>query len=55
MPDARTERELMDRLWKRVHPLLPPPAPQVKLKLTGTKTYKTGIMSLDYTILYDAA
>src|SRR5438067_1302455 len=26
MPGARTERELMDRLWDRVRPLLPPPA-----------------------------
>lgn len=25
MPDARTERELNDRLWERVRPLLPPP------------------------------
>lgn len=24
MPDAATERELNDRLWDRVHPLLPP-------------------------------
>jgi transposase len=30
MPDARTERELMDRLWDRVRPLLPPPPPQPK-------------------------
>lgn len=28
MPDARTERRLMDRLWERVRPLLPPQAPQ---------------------------
>jgi transposase len=27
MPDAATERELMDRLWDRVRPLLPPPPP----------------------------
>ena len=27
MPDARTERELNDRMWDRVRPLLPPPAP----------------------------
>lgn len=25
MPDARTEQELMDRLWERVRPLPPPP------------------------------
>ena len=30
MPDARTERELMDRLWERVRPLLPPQPPQPK-------------------------
>lgn len=28
MPDAATERALMDRLWDRVRPLLPPQAPQ---------------------------
>jgi transposase len=28
MPDAATERELMDRLWDRVRPLLPPPPPK---------------------------
>ena len=27
MPDARTERELSDRMWRRVAPLLPPPRP----------------------------
>ena len=31
-------------------PLLPPPAEQTKLKLTGHKVYKTGIVSLEYTI-----
>ena len=31
-------------------PLLPPPAKQTKLKLTGHKVYKTGIVSLEYTI-----
>ena len=30
MPDASTERELMDRLWDRVRPLLPPPPPHPK-------------------------
>ena len=30
MPDARTERELMDRLWDRVRSLLPPSPPQPK-------------------------
>jgi len=29
-------------------PLLPPPAPQTKLKLIGHKVYKTGIVSLEY-------
>jgi dihydrofolate reductase len=31
-------------------PLLPPPARQTKLELTGHKVYKTGIVSLEYTI-----
>ena len=31
-------------------PLLPPPAQQTKLKLTNHKIYKTGIVSLEYTI-----
>jgi dihydrofolate reductase len=31
-------------------PLLPPPAKQVKLKLTGHKVYKTGIVSLEYAV-----
>ena len=31
-------------------PLLPPPALQTKLKLTNHKIYKTGIVSLEYTI-----
>lgn len=31
-------------------PLLPPPARQTKLKLTGQKIYKTGIASLQYEI-----
>jgi dihydrofolate reductase len=30
--------------------LLPPPARQTKLKLTGHKVYKTGIVSLEYSI-----
>jgi transposase len=30
MPDAKTERELMDRLWDRVRPLLPPAPPHPK-------------------------
>src|ERR671916_2433956 len=32
-------------------PLLPPPARQTRLKLTGHKVYKTGIVSLEYSIL----
>ena len=32
-------------------PLLPPPAKQVKLKLTGHKVYQTGIVSLEYSVL----
>ena len=32
-------------------PLLPPPAKQTKLKLTGHKVYKTGIVSLEYAVL----
>jgi dihydrofolate reductase len=31
-------------------PLLPPPAKRVKLKLTGHKIYKTGIVALEYEI-----
>jgi dihydrofolate reductase len=31
-------------------PLLPPPAQQVSLKLTGHKVYKTGIVSLEYAV-----
>ena len=31
-------------------PLLPPPAKQAKLKLTGHKTYKTGIVALEYAV-----
>ena len=31
-------------------PLLPPPARQTKLKLTGHKVYKTGIVSLEYSV-----
>jgi dihydrofolate reductase len=30
--------------------LLPPPAMQTKLKLTGHKVYKTGIVSLEYSV-----
>ncbi|MBA4066888.1 MAG: hypothetical protein C0501_24915 [Isosphaera sp.] len=30
MPDAATERDLNDRLWERVRPLLPPPPPHPK-------------------------
>lgn len=33
-------------------PLLPPPARQTKLKLTGHRVYKTGIVLLEYTIDY---
>lgn len=32
-------------------PLLPPPAKRTKLKLTAHKVYKTGIVSLEYTVL----
>jgi dihydrofolate reductase len=31
-------------------PLLPPPANRAKLKLVGSKTYKTGILSLEYEV-----
>ncbi len=31
-------------------PLLPPPANRIKLKLTGHRVYKTGIVSLEYAI-----
>jgi dihydrofolate reductase len=31
-------------------PLLPPPAKQTELTLTGHKVYKTGIVSLEYTV-----
>jgi dihydrofolate reductase len=31
-------------------PLLPPPAKQTKLKLTGHKVYRTGIVSLQYMV-----
>jgi dihydrofolate reductase len=31
-------------------PLLPPPAQAAKLKLTGHKVYKTGIVSLEYAV-----
>ena len=30
MPSTARERELNDRLWERVRPLLPPPAPRPK-------------------------
>jgi len=33
-------------------PLLPPPAKQAKLRLVGNKTYKTGIMGLEYAVEY---
>jgi dihydrofolate reductase len=33
-------------------PLLPPPAPQTKLKLTGHRVFKTGIVLLEYRIEY---
>jgi dihydrofolate reductase len=36
-------------------PLLPPPARQTKLKLTGHKVYKTGIVSLEYSVRQAAA
>jgi dihydrofolate reductase len=31
-------------------PLLPPPAHRTNLKLTGHGVYKTGIVSLEYTV-----
>lgn len=31
-------------------PLLPPPAKQTKLQLTGHKVYKTGIVALEYSV-----
>ena len=31
-------------------PLLAPPANQIKLKLTGHKVYKTGIVGLEYAV-----
>lgn len=31
-------------------PLLPPPAQQARLKLTGQKVYQTGIVSLEYAV-----
>jgi dihydrofolate reductase len=33
-------------------PLVPPPAPQTKLKLTGHRVFKTGIVLLEYAIDY---
>jgi dihydrofolate reductase len=33
-------------------PLLPPPATQTKLKLTGHRVYRTGMVSLHYTVQY---
>jgi dihydrofolate reductase len=36
-------------------PLLPPPAERVKLRLTSSKAYKTGIMSLEYAVEYGPA
>ena len=36
-------------------PLVPAPASQAKLKLTGNKIYKTGIVSLEYSIRTTAA
>ncbi len=35
-------------------PLLSPPAKQTKLKLTGHKVYKTGIVSLEYAVQWAA-
>ncbi|MGH7484061.1 MAG: dihydrofolate reductase family protein [bacterium] len=35
-------------------PLLPPPAKQANLKLTGHKVYKTGIVSLEYSVMSEA-
>ena len=35
-------------------PLLPPPAKQTKLKLTGHKVYKTGTVSLEYAVMGEA-
>src|SRR5262249_29698571 len=33
-------------------PFLPPPAPQVRLKLVSSQAYGSGIMALEYTIEY---
>jgi dihydrofolate reductase len=33
-------------------PLLPPPAREVKLRLVGSRAFKTGIMALEYAIEY---
>jgi dihydrofolate reductase len=35
-------------------PLLPPPARGTKLKLNSHRVYKAGIVSLEYSIVYDA-
>ena len=36
-------------------PLLPPPTKQAKLRLTGSKVYKAGIVSLEYAVKNHAA
>jgi dihydrofolate reductase len=36
-------------------PLLPPPAPETSLALTGHRLYKTGIVSLEYAVTKPAA
>jgi len=33
-------------------PLLPPPEKRVKLRLVGSKAFKTGVMSLEYAVVY---
>lgn len=49
------EVALIPVLLGRGIPLLLPPAKQTKLKLTGHKVYKTGIVSLEYSVEYAAA
>lgn len=36
-------------------PLLPPPAGRAKLRLVGSKVYRTGIVGLEYAVEYDSA
>jgi dihydrofolate reductase len=45
------EVAIMPALLGEGIPLLPSPAKQTKLKLTGHKVYKTGIVCLEYSVL----